>query len=204
MDQNTYLDRLTELTIIHRAQLKELVQQLPAIREELRAQIEKRIEQTEPEIRRELESFVTAKTDEEMLRAIAHFDKQIRDAIDATDRLANEKIMSLMAEKKAIAELIKKAQIDAETNFEELTAEVKKLIEAGGKELAEETNRQKLFLLQENKTINPRGKWDETETYEKLAPQMVTDFNCQNCGAKRNFSSTKRFRTFPTHLVLVL
>jgi len=57
----TEVDRLIELAIIQRSELKKLVDSLPELRTHLSIEIEKNVEQIEPHLRAELEVFLSAR-----------------------------------------------------------------------------------------------------------------------------------------------
>jgi len=56
-DTQTQIDRLIELAIVQRTELKQLVEQLPQLREHLTAEIEKVFDEVEPQLRAELEDW---------------------------------------------------------------------------------------------------------------------------------------------------
>ena len=64
-DTQTQIERLIELAIVQRSELKQLISELPQLREHLNAEIERTFEEAEPQIRTELEEFCRARATDE-------------------------------------------------------------------------------------------------------------------------------------------
>jgi hypothetical protein len=168
MDTKTQLDRLTELTILHRAQLKELAEQLPGLREEIVAEFERRMDEAEPQFREELEAFAAAKTAEEVAEQARALKGEI-DAISASaQKNIGEKINSLLAQKAAVERLMQKAKADVAGALKAVPEGIKQIVGLEADAIRAETKTQLETHFAVPRAINPRGVWKPAEVYEPL------------------------------------
>jgi hypothetical protein len=168
MDTKTQLDRLTELTILHRAQLKELAEQLPGLREEIVAEFERRMDEAEPQFREELEAFAAAKTAEEVAEQARALKGEI-DAISASaQKNIGEKINGLLAQKAAVEQLMQKAKADVAGALKAVPEGIKQIVGLEADAIRAETKTQLETHFAVPRAINPRGVWKPAEVYEPL------------------------------------
>jgi hypothetical protein len=168
MDTKTQLDRLTELTILHRAQLKELAEQLPGLREEIVAEFERRMDEAEPQFRQELEAFAQAKTAEEVAEQARALKGEI-DAISASaQKNIGEKINGLLAQKAAVERLMQKAKADVAGALKAVPEGIKQIVGLEADAIRAETKAQLETHFAVPRAINPRGVWKPAEVYEPL------------------------------------
>jgi len=169
MDTQTQIDRLIELAIVQRSELKQLVEQLPQLREYLGTEIEKTFEQVEPQLRTELEEFCNKKTEEYVEALRGDVSEQIGEILKTLEVSAAAKYSALMAERERNIELEKQAEEKIAQHAASLPSAVKGIVEA---ELARFPRAGEIDQLRkefaEPRGLNPRGKWQSGETYNKL------------------------------------
>jgi hypothetical protein len=168
MDTKTQIDRLTELTILHRAQLKKLSDQMPGLRDEIVAEFERRMDEAEPQFREELEAFAAAKTTEQVDAYAAKLKAQIDEIAASAERNIGEKVALLLAEKVAMRELVKRTSREVESTLKEVPSAVKRIVSLEAEAIRTETKEQLRTHFETPRAINPRGVWQRDEIYEKL------------------------------------
>jgi hypothetical protein len=173
MDTKTQLDRLTELTILHRSQLRELASQLPGLREEVVAEFERRMDEAEPQFREELEAFAQARTEHEVAELSAKLKSEIDSVSEAAQKRVTDKIGLIVAEKKAVRELMKKAQAEIKGALKTVPGQIKTVVGLEAESIREETKKQLDTHFAVPRTINPRGVWKKNTVYEPL--DLVSD-----------------------------
>jgi hypothetical protein len=173
MDNKTQLDRLTELTILHRSQLRELSSQLPGLREEILAEFERRMDEAEPHFREELEAFAQARTEHEVAELSAKLKSEIDSVSEAAQKRVTDKIGLIVAEKKAVRELMKKAQAEIKGALKTVPGQIKTVVGLEAESIREETKKQLDTHFAVPRTINPRGVWKKNTVYEPL--DLVSD-----------------------------
>lgn len=188
MDTKTQLDRLTELTILHRSQLRELAGQLPGLRAEIVAEFERRMDEAEPHFREELEAFAQARTEHEVAELSAKLKSEIDSVSEAAQKRVTDKIGLIVAEKKAVRELMKKAQAEIKGSLKTVPNQIKTIVGLEADAIREETKVQLDTHFAVPRTINPRGVWKKDKVYEPL--DLVSDngssyiANVRNQGVK--------------------
>jgi hypothetical protein len=168
MDTKTQLDRLTELTILHRSQLRELAGQLPGLREEIVAEFERRMDEAEPQFRQELEAFAQARTEHEVGELSRKLKSEIDSVSEAAQKRVAKKMEIVIAEKKAVRELMKKAHSEIKGALKTVPEEIETVVGLQADAIREETKTQLETHFAVPRTINPRGVWKKDTTYEPL------------------------------------
>jgi predicted RecB family endonuclease len=165
----TQIDNLIELAIIQRVELKKLVESLPELRTHLSVEIERNLNEIEPLLREELQSYLLtssqaehAKLGNALKQKIAELAVQLEDTTAAkysvlmAERAENETLLA-----KAEARIAEAASALPNAVKEIVTDELSRFPRAG-----EIDQLRKEFA--EPKGLNPRGKWAPGETYQRL------------------------------------
>ena len=169
----TEVDRLIELAIIQRSELKKLVDSLPELRTHLSIEIEKNVEQIEPHLRAELEVFLSARAKDENAKLGELLQSKIETLCDDLETTTAAKYSAITLYKEKVIDLEKIAEKKITEAGErigvEVPAQVEKLVEekfARFPRAGEIDQLRKEFA--EPKGLNPRGKWESGVTYYKL------------------------------------
>jgi ACT domain-containing protein len=169
----TEVDRLIELAIIQRSELKKLVDSLPELRTHLSIEIEKNVEQIEPHLRAELEVFLSARAKDENAKLGEMLQSKIETLCDDLETTTAAKYSAITLYKEKVIDLEKIAEKKITEAGErigvEVPAQVEKLVEekfARFPRAGEIDQLRKEFA--EPKGLNPRGKWESGVTYYKL------------------------------------
>lgn len=180
METKQQIDHLIELAIVQRAELKRLVEQLPALRSYLLEQINATIEDMEPQLRGDLIDFCDEKTSRKIEEIHAFFNgakSEFKTKSDeffvALEKGAQARFEELQREKQIALDFAEDARRNlaaaAEQEAAKIPAQVSQLVE---KELARFPRAGEIDQLRkefaEPRGLNPRGKWKSTETYQKL------------------------------------
>ena len=169
MDTQTQIQRLIELAIVQRSELKQLVAELPQLREHLNAEIERVFEETEPQLRVELEEFVAKQAQDRSDAISFEVQEKIKALAQTLQDSAQAKFSALMAERERNVELTKQAEAKIAEAASALPSQVKEIVAA---ELARFPRAGEIDQLRkefaEPKGLNPRGKWSGSETYNRL------------------------------------
>ena len=169
MDTQTQIDRLIELAIVQRSELKQLVSELPQLREYLGAEIERTFEETEPQIRTELEEFCRARASDEHAKTGAALAAKVEQLSKQLEVTTAAKYSVLMAERAENANLLAKAEARIEDAASMLSHAVKEIVTD---ELSRFPRAGEIDQLRkefaEPRGLNPRGRWMPDETYQRL------------------------------------
>jgi hypothetical protein len=169
MDTQTQIERLIELAIVQRTELRELVEQLPTLREHLNAEIERTFEEAEPQIRTELEEFCRARATDEHAKTGAALAAKVEQLSKQLEVTTAAKYSVLMAERAENANLLAKAEARIEDAASMLTHAVKEIVTD---ELSRFPRAGEIDQLRkefaEPRGLNPRGRWMPDETYQRL------------------------------------
>lgn len=169
MDTQTQVERLIELAIIQRAELKRLVEELPQLREHLNAEVERTFEDTEPQLRAELEEFVAKQAEDKTSALGVALEARISQLAKTLQDSAQAKFSAIMAAREQNAELLKIAEGKIAEAAAALPSSVKEIVTA---ELARFPRAGEIDKLRkefaEPRGLNPRGKWTSGETYNRL------------------------------------
>ena len=169
MDTQTQIDRLIELAIVQRSELKQLVSELPQLREYLSAEIERTFEETEPQIRTELEEFCKARASDEHAKTGAALAAKVEELSKQLEVTTAAKYSVLMAERAENANLLAKAEARIEDAASMLSHAVKEIVTD---ELSRFPRAGEIDQLRkefaEPRGLNPRGRWMPDETYQRL------------------------------------
>ena len=169
MDTQTQIDRLIELAIIQRSELKQLVEQLPQLREHLNAEVEKVFEETEPQLRAELEDWTTKQTSDKAAALGAALESKITDLAKSLEISTQARYNAIIAEREENTRLAAQAEQKIAEHAASLPSAVKEIVTA---ELARFPRAGEIDQLRkefaEPKSLNPRGKWQAGESYNKL------------------------------------
>lgn len=169
MDTQTQIDRLIELAIIQRSELKQLVEQLPQLREHLNAEVEKVFDETEPQLRAELEEWTTKQTADKTAALGVALEAKIADLAKSLEVSTQARYNAIIAEREENARLAAQAEAKIAEHAASLPSAVKEIVSA---ELARFPRAGEIDQLRkefaEPRGLNPRGKWQAGETYNKL------------------------------------
>lgn len=180
METQKQIDHLIELAIVQRAELAKIVQELPQLRTFLLNQINATIEDIEPDLRADLVELCDDRTDgkinevrEFFTSAKDEFRTKSNEFFAQLEAATKEKYQELIAEREVTLNFAQDAQdqlkIAAEKAVEKLPEQVSALVE---KELARFPRAGEIDQLRkefaEPRSLNPRGKWKSSETYQKL------------------------------------
>ena len=169
MDTQTQIDRLIELAIVQRSELKALVDQLPQLREYLGTEIEKTFEQVEPQLRVELEEFCSKKAEESVETLRGDVSSSINEVLKTLETAAAAKYSALMAERQRNIDLEKQAEAKIAEAAAAIPSKVKEIV---ADELSRFPRSGEIDQLRkefaEPRGLNPRGRWQVGETYNKL------------------------------------
>ena len=169
MDTQTQIERLIELAIVQRTELRELVEQLPTLREHLNAEIERTFEEAEPQIRTELEEFCRARATDEHAKTGAALAAKVEELSKQLEVTTAAKYSVLMAERAENVNLLAKAEARIEDAASMLSHAVKEIVTD---ELSRFPRAGEIDQLRkefaEPRGLNPRGRWMPDETYQRL------------------------------------
>jgi len=169
MDTQTQIDRLIELAIVQRSELKQIVSELPQLREYLGAEIERTFEEAEPQIRIELEEFCKARATDEYAKTGAALAAKVEQLSKQLEVTTAAKYSVLMAERAENANLLAKAEARIEDAASMLSGAVKEIVTD---ELSRFPRAGEIDQLRkefaEPRGLNPRGRWMVDETYQRL------------------------------------
>ena len=169
MDTQTQIDRLIELAIVQRSELKQLVSELPQLREYLGAEIERTFEEAEPQIRTELEEFCRARATDEHAKTGAALAAKVEELSKQLEVTTAAKYSVLMAERAENVNLLAKAEARIEDAASMLSHAVKEIVTD---ELSRFPRAGEIDQLRkefaEPRGLNPRGRWMPDETYQRL------------------------------------
>jgi hypothetical protein len=169
MDIQTQIDRLIELAIVQRTELKQLVEQLPELREHLNAEVERTIEEVEPQLRAELEEFCEKHAVDANARVGSALEAKIVDLAKSLEQTTQARYNAIKEQERKVEELRQLAEKKIEGHVAALPEAVKEIVDA---ELARFPRAGEIDQLRkefaEPRGLNPRGKWQSGETYNKL------------------------------------
>jgi hypothetical protein len=169
MDTQTQIDRLIELAIVQRSELKQLVSELPTLREHLNTEIERTFEEAEPQIRTELEEFCRARATDEHAKTGAALAAKVEELSKQLEVTTAAKYSVLMAERAENVNLLAKAEARIEDAASMLSHAVKEIVTD---ELSRFPRAGEIEQLRkefaEPRGLNPRGRWMPDETYQRL------------------------------------
>jgi len=168
-DTQFQIDHLIELAVLQRAELKQLVDSMPQLRDHLSEEIERNLEEAEPAIRSELEQLVIARANDEHAKISVALTAKIDELAKALEITTAAKYSVLMAERVENANLLAKAEARIEDAASMLTHAVKEIVTD---ELSRFPRAGEIDQLRkefaEPRGLNPRGRWMPDETYQRL------------------------------------
>jgi len=169
MDTQTQIDRLIELAIVQRTELKQLVEQLPQLREHLNAEVERTIEEVEPQLRAELEEFCDKRAVDANAKVGSALEAKIVELSKNLELTTQARYNAIKDQERKVEELRQLAAKQIEGHVAALPEAVKEIV---GAELARFPRAGEIDQLRkefaEPKGLNPRGKWLPSETYNRL------------------------------------
>jgi len=169
MDTQTQVERLIELAIVQRTELRQLVEQLPQLRDHLNAEIERTFEEVEPQIRTELEEFCAARAIDEHAKTGAALAAKVDELSRQLEATTSAKYSVLMAERAHNVELERIATEQVAQAAKEIPQQVKAIV---ADELSRFPRAGEIDQLRKEFAtpagLNPRGKWQSGQTYERL------------------------------------
>ena len=168
-DTQFQIDHLIELAVLQRAELKQLVDSMPQLRDHLSEEIERNLEEAEPAIRSELEQLVIARATDEHAKISVALTAKIDELAKALEITTAAKYSVLMAERAENVNLLAKAEARIEDAASMLTHAVKEIVTD---ELSRFPRAGEIDQLRkefaEPRGLNPRGRWMPDETYQRL------------------------------------
>jgi hypothetical protein len=168
-DTQFQIDHLIELAVLQRAELKQLVDSMPQLRDHLSEEIERNLEEAEPAIRSELEQLVIARATDEHAKISVALTAKIDELAKALEITTAAKYSVLMAERAENLNLLAKAEARIEDAASMLTHAVKEIVTD---ELSRFPRAGEIDQLRkefaEPRGLNPRGRWMPDETYQRL------------------------------------
>lgn len=168
-DTQFQIDHLIELAVLQRAELKQLVDSMPQLRDHLSEEIERNLEEAEPAIRSELEQLVIARANDEHAKISVALTAKIDELAKALEITTAAKYSVLMAERAENANLLAKAEARIEDAASMLSHAVKEIVTD---ELSRFPRAGEIDQLRkefaEPRGLNPRGRWMPDETYQRL------------------------------------
>jgi hypothetical protein len=169
MDTQTQIERLIELAIVQRTELKELVAQLPQLREHLSTEIEKAFDEAEPQLRAELEEWTTKQAADKTAALGVALEAKIADLAKSLEVSTQARYNAIIAEREENSRLAAQAEAKIADHAASLPGAVKEIVTA---ELARFPRAGEIEQLRkefaEPRGLNPRGKWQAGESYNKL------------------------------------
>jgi hypothetical protein len=192
-DTQTQIERLIELAIVQRTELKQLVEQLPQLREHLNAEIERTIEEVEPQLRAELEDWTTKQTADQTAKLGAALEAKITELAKALEVSTQARYSAILAEREKNFALAAEAEAKIAEHAASLPDAVKGIVDA---ELARFPRAGEIDQLRkefaEPRGLNPRGKWSPDETYNRLD---LVAYNGDSYVSNRDGNSERPSRT---------
>lgn len=169
MDTQLKIERLVELALLQRTELKELVEQLPQMRQFLTDEIEKNLEVIEPQLRSELEEFAKNKSGELADSIEINLTEKVDELLRNLERTTAAKYSVLLAEKNKTKEIEQQAKELIAAATLEIPSAVKLIVldELSRFPRAGEIDQLRKEFA-EPKGLNPRGKWQASERYQRL------------------------------------
>jgi hypothetical protein len=131
------------------------------------------MDEAEPQFREELEAFAQARTEHEVAELSAKLKSEIDSVSEAAQKRVTDKIGLIVAEKKAVRELMKKAQAEIKGALKTVPGQIKTVVGLEAESIREETKKQLDTHFAVPRTINPRGVWKKNTVYEPL--DLVSD-----------------------------
>ena len=169
INTQTQIDSLIDLAVIQRTELKQLIDSLPQLRDHLSSEIERNLEEIEPAIRSELEQFVAARALDTQAKTSAELSAKLDAMARNLESTTAAKYSVLMAERAENANLLAKAEARIEDAASMLSHAVKEIVTD---ELSRFPRAGEIDQLRkefaEPRGLNPRGRWQVGETYNKL------------------------------------
>jgi hypothetical protein len=169
INTQTQIDSLIDLAVIQRTELKQLIESLPQLRDHLSSEIERNLEEIEPAIRSELEQFVAARALDTQTKTSAELSAKLDAMARNLESTTAAKYSVLMAERAENVNLLAKAEARIEDAASMLTHAVKEIVTD---ELSRFPRAGEIDQLRkefaEPRGLNPRGRWNVSETYNKL------------------------------------
>jgi hypothetical protein len=168
-DPQQQINSLIEMAVTQKAELKQILEFFPILRDHLSGEIERSLEEIEPAIRSELEIFIAARATD----AQAKISSELSAKIDAITRNLESTTAArysvLMAEREQNAKLLTQAEARIAEAASALPSAVKGIVTD---ELSRFPRAGEIDQLRkefaEPKGLNPRGKWTPNDTYQKL------------------------------------
>jgi hypothetical protein len=169
INTQTQIDSLIDLAVIQRTELKQLIESLPQLRDHLSSEIERNLEEIEPAIRSELEQFVAARALDTQAKTSAELGAKLDAMARNLESTTAAKYSVLMAERAQNATLLAQAEARIAEAASALPGAVKGIVTD---ELARFPRAGEIDQLRkefaEPRGLNPRGRWQVGETYNKL------------------------------------
>ena len=163
------IDNLIDLAIIQREELKRLVESLPELRAHLSIEIERNLNEIEPALREELQTFLVSKAQDEHAKIGSELSRTMSQLAASLESTTAARYSVLMLERAKNDDLLAQAEQRIAEAASALPNAVKQIVTG---ELARFPRAGEIDQLRrefaEPRGLNPRGQWQSGVTYYKL------------------------------------
>ena len=168
-DSQQQIDSLIEMAVTQKAELKQILEFFPILRDHLSGEIERSLEEIEPAIRSELEIFISARATDAQAKISSDLSAKIDAITRNLESTTAARYSVLMAEREQNAVLLTQAEARIAEVASALPAAVKGIVTD---ELSRFPRAGEIDQLRkefaEPRGLNPRGRWTPNETYQRL------------------------------------
>jgi hypothetical protein len=168
-DPQQQINSLIEMAVTQKAELKQILEFFPILRDHLSGEIERSLEEIEPAIRSELEIFIAARATDAQTKISSELSAKIDAITRSLESTTAARYSVLMAERENNASLLTQAEARIAEAASALPSAVKEIVTD---ELSRFPRAGEIDQLRkefaEPKGLNPRGKWTPNDTYQKL------------------------------------
>jgi hypothetical protein len=168
-DPQQQINSLIEMAVTQKAELKQILEFFPILRDHLSGEIERSLEEIEPAIRSELEIFIAARATDAQTKISSELSAKIDAITRNLESTTAARYSVLMAERENNASLLTQAEARIAEAASALPSAVKEIVTD---ELSRFPRAGEIDQLRkefaEPRGLNPRGKWTPNDTYQKL------------------------------------
>jgi hypothetical protein len=168
-DPQQQINSLIEMAVTQKAELKQILEFFPILRDHLSGEIERSLEEIEPAIRSELEIFIAARATDAQTKISSELSAKIDAITRSLESTTAARYSVLMAEREQNATLLTQAEARIAEAASALPSAVKGIVTD---ELSRFPRAGEIDQLRkefaEPRGLNPRGKWTPNDTYQKL------------------------------------
>jgi len=157
------------MAVTQKAELKQILEFFPILRDHLSGEIERSLEEIEPAIRSELEIFIAARATDAQAKISSELSAKIDTITRNLESTTAARYSVLMAEREKNASLLTQAEARIAEAASALPSAVKGIVTD---ELSRFPRAGEIDQLRkefaEPRGLNPRGRWTPNDTYQKL------------------------------------